>query len=100
MDTIEQLARDLLARLSYDYGDGGDCPSEVEALFDRGEKLLPIEGEVGEDSKIKKLRTALAGLIGAESVDELRTMEAIIRMSAVPDADKVSMLNAIHVLLD
>lgn len=40
---IEQLARDLLARLSYDYGDGEDCPAEVEALFTRGELLLPID---------------------------------------------------------
>ena len=42
MTTIEQLARDLLARLSYDYGDGEDCPAEVQALFDRGEQLLPV----------------------------------------------------------
>ena len=39
---VEKLARDLLARLSYDYGDSEDCPPEVQALFDRGEKLLPI----------------------------------------------------------
>jgi hypothetical protein len=42
MDAIEQLARDLLARLSYDYGDSEDCPPEVQALFDRGERLLPV----------------------------------------------------------
>ena len=36
---------------------------------------------------------------GAENDDELRTMEAVIRVATVPDADKVSMLNAIHVLL-
>ena len=44
MNPIEQLARDLLARLSYDYGDSEDCPAEVQALFDRGEQLLPIGG--------------------------------------------------------
>lgn len=42
MDSIEQLARDLLARLSHDYGDSEDCPPEVQALFDRGETLLPV----------------------------------------------------------
>lgn len=42
MDTVEQLARDLLARLSYDYGDSEDCPEEVQSLFDRGERLLPV----------------------------------------------------------
>lgn len=38
---VEQLARDLLARLSYDHGDGEDCQPEVESLFERGERLLP-----------------------------------------------------------
>lgn len=50
-------------------------------------------------NEIEKLRSALAGLVGAESDDELRTMETVIRMAAVPEADKVSMLNAIHALL-
>lgn len=40
---IEQLARDLLAWLSRDYGDSEDCPAEIEELFSRGEKLLPIK---------------------------------------------------------
>ena len=42
---------------------------------------------------------ALSSLIGAESVEELRQMEAIIRITAAPDADKISALNAIHALL-
>jgi Spy/CpxP family protein refolding chaperone len=46
-----------------------------------------------------QLRAALAGLIGAESEEELRTMEAMIRLTAAPDADKAAMLNAIHALL-
>ena len=39
---IEQLARDLLARLSLDYGDAEDVPDDVQTLFDRGERILPI----------------------------------------------------------
>ncbi len=46
-----------------------------------------------------QLRKALADLIGAESVEELLQMEAIIRITAAPDADKVVALNAIHALL-
>lgn len=45
MNPIEQLARDLLARLSHDYGDSEDCPPEVQALFDRGEQLLPVKAD-------------------------------------------------------
>lgn len=47
-----------------------------------------------------RLRAALVGLVGAEDVEELRSIEAIIRITPAPDADKVAMLNAIHVLLD
>lgn len=47
MDHIEQLARDLLSRLSYDYGDSEDCPAEIQALFDRGEQLLPSDATFG-----------------------------------------------------
>lgn len=42
VSSVELLARDLLARLSRDYGDSEDCPAEVLALFNRGEKLLPV----------------------------------------------------------
>lgn len=47
-----------------------------------------------------RLRAALTALVGAESADELRQMEGIIRAAPVPNADKVAMLNAIHVLLE
>ena len=47
-----------------------------------------------------RLRAALAGLVGADSAEELTAMEAVIRIMPAPDADKVAMLNAIHVLLD
>jgi len=40
---IERLARDLLARLSHDYGDAEDVDDEIDALFTRGERLLPVE---------------------------------------------------------
>lgn len=50
---VEKIARDLLARLSHDYGDSEDFPPEVRALFDRGEKLLPI---VGADDIVARTR--------------------------------------------
>lgn len=41
---LEMLARDLLARLSRDYGDyEGELERDVAELFIRGDKLLPTE---------------------------------------------------------
>ncbi len=51
-------------------------------------------------ARIQKLRKALASLIGAESIEELQAMEVILRSSPVPAADKASMLDAIHALLE
>ena len=47
-----------------------------------------------------KLKAALIGLVGASEKDELEKMEMLIRVAPVPDADKVGMLNAIHVLIE
>lgn len=47
-----------------------------------------------------RLRAALAALVGADSKEELQAMEMYMRGMAVPDADKVAMLNAIHILLE
>ncbi len=47
-----------------------------------------------------RLRAALAALVGADSADELRAMEGIIRIAPAPEADKIAMLNAIHALLE
>ncbi len=45
------------------------------------------------------LRTALIGLIGAETEAELRQMEVIMRTLPMPDADRAASINAIHALL-
>lgn len=43
-DAIEQLARDLLARLSQDYGDSEyNDDHEIDVLFARGEQWLPVD---------------------------------------------------------
>lgn len=47
-----------------------------------------------------KLRKALAGLVGAETKEELEAMEAAIRLMPGIERDKVSALNAIHALQD
>ena len=52
------------------------------------------------EADIAKLRRALVGLIGAETPDELRQMEAAMRLMPAPEADKAVSLNAIHALLE
>ena len=52
------------------------------------------------EATIAKLKSALAGLVGASKKEELEQMEILIRVAAVPDADKVGMINAIHALIE
>jgi hypothetical protein len=48
--------------------------------------------------KIEKLKSALSGLIGAETKEELDDMEFAIRTAPAPDSDKASAINAIDAL--
>jgi hypothetical protein len=48
--------------------------------------------------KIDKLKSALSGLIGAETKEELDAMEHAIRTTVAPDSDKASAINAIDAL--
>jgi hypothetical protein len=47
-----------------------------------------------------KLRHALCSLVGGEDIEELKRMEAIIRMTNAPDVDKVAAINAINILIE
>jgi len=51
------------------------------------------------EADIALLRGALAGLIGADTREELEQMEMAIRAAPAPAADKVAMIDAIHALL-
>jgi hypothetical protein len=51
------------------------------------------------ESDVAMLRAALVGLVGADSEQELRQMEATMRLLPAPDADKAVSINAIHALL-
>lgn len=72
-----------------------------------GSKILTEHIKVCERHPLRKaesdvalLRSALVGLIGADSEQELRQMEATMRLLPAPDADKAVSINAIHALLD
>lgn len=51
------------------------------------------------EADIATLRSALEGLIGAETEDELRQMELAIRSMPAPEADRAVSINAIHALI-
>lgn len=51
------------------------------------------------EGNIATLRAALAGLIGVDTEQELREMEAAMRLLPAPEADKAASINAIHALL-
>lgn len=48
---------------------------------------------------VAMLRSALVGLIGADTEQELREMEAMMRLLPAPEADKIVSINAIQALL-
>lgn len=73
--------------------------SDVEALT-KHIKVCEKHPLREAEEKIIKLRTALIGLVGVKSPDELRMMEATMRALPVPESDKVVSLNAIHALLE
>lgn len=82
---------------------GHEYPQDTPA---HGNQVLTEHIKVCEAHPLRKaeadiaiLRSALTGLIGAESETELRQMELAIRSMPVPDADKAVSINAIHALI-
>jgi hypothetical protein len=72
-----------------------------------GDKVLTDHIKVCEkhpmrkaEAQIDKLRKALIGLVGVETIPELEAMEAVIRMAPIPDVDRMNTINAIQALKD
>lgn len=55
--------------------------------------------EIVLGKQVELLRSALAGLVGASEPGDLRVLEAFLRASPAPAADKADSINAIHALL-
>ena len=51
------------------------------------------------EATISRLRSALAGLVGASSKDELEAMELVMRLTPGPFADKAVVADAIQALI-
>lgn len=64
-----------------------------------GAQVLTDHIKVCEKHPMRKLRTALVGLVGASTKTELEAMEFTLRSLPAPEADRVAMINAIHALI-
>ncbi len=75
-----------------------DTPSWGNEILTDHIKICPKHPMREAEGKIIKLRAALIGLVGAESIEELNQMEAIVRSASAPNVDKTAIINAIQAL--
>lgn len=76
-----------------------DTPAHGDAVLTAHIKVCVKHPMRKAESDIALLRSALVGLIGADTEHELRQMEATMRLLPAPEDDKAVSLNAIHALL-
>ena len=76
-----------------------DTPSHGEGVLTAHIKTCERHPMRKAEQEIAMLRAALAGLIGADSAEELRQMEVAMRLLPAPAEDKAVSINAIHALL-
>ena len=65
-----------------------------------GAQILTDHIKICEKHPMKKLRKALADLIGASTKEELEAMEVALRSMPGIEQDKIAAINAIHALLE
>jgi hypothetical protein len=65
-----------------------------------GAKILTDHIKICEKHPMKKIRKALADLIGASTKEELEAMELALRSTPGIEQDKIVAINAIHALLE
>jgi len=65
-----------------------------------GDKILTDHIKVCEKHPMRKLRKALADLVGASTKEELESMEVTLRLVPGIEQDKIVAINAIHALLE
>jgi len=82
---------------------GHEYPQDTQA---HGSEVLTDHIKICEQHPMRKaesdivlLRSALAGLVGADTEQELQEMAAAVRVIPDPDGNATVALNAIHALL-
>lgn len=76
-----------------------DTPASGSEVLTAHIKICPAHPMRKAEADIALLRSALVGLVGADSEAELRDMEAAMRLLPAPAEDKAVTINAIHALL-
>ena len=76
-----------------------DTPSSGSEVLTEHIKICEKHPMRKAESDIRLLRSALVGLVGADTAEELNKMELAMRMLHAPEADKAVTINAIHALL-
>ncbi len=61
--------------------------------------LLAFAAHVKHQTRVEPIRSALAGLVGADGKEELEQMEAVMRAMPAPAQDKAVTIDAIHALI-
>ena len=77
-----------------------DMPTNGSQILTDHIKLCGKHPLRSAEEKIIKLRSALIGLVGAETKEELEQMELMVRTLSVPDTDKAVTINAIRALIE
>jgi hypothetical protein len=80
----------------HEYPDG--TPTAKHELLTEHIKTCEKHPMREAEKKIEKLRTALAGLVGAETLEELNMLEGVLRSTPAPESDKIAAINAIDAL--
>ena len=76
---------------------GQEYPQNTPAW---GDKVLTDHIKSCEKHPMSKLRKALAELVGASTIEELKAIETAIRSMPGVEQDKIAALNAIHALIE
>jgi hypothetical protein len=84
------------AYCGHEYPDG--TPTAKHELLTEHIKVCEKHPLREAERKIKILRNAIVGLVGADSPEELDKMEFFMRTSCAPESDKVVAINAIDAL--
>ena len=74
--------------------------SYPEGTPPHGSQILTDHIKVCEKHPMRKLRNALADLVGASTKEELEAMEVAFRSAPGIEQDKIVAINAIHALLE
>lgn len=76
-----------------------DTPAYGSQVLTEHIKVCALHPMRKAETDVAMLRSALVGLIGADTEAELQQMETAMRMLPAPEADKAVSINAIHALL-